>query len=175
MDRRLVRSSGLALVLATVPGPLGPGVARADGVTVVDPLGCERVCPGSVAIGDQLSVRPHRVDVAIRDGVAETRIDQVFHNPNPWPAEGTYLFPIPDGAAIGEFAMWVDGEPVTADLIDAAEARRIYDETVRRLRDPALLEDVGSGAIRASVFPIPPGEDRESRSATPRSYRRSRG
>ena len=31
---------------------------------------------------------------------------------------------------------------------------------MRNLRDPALLEYIGEGAIQASVFPIPPGEDR---------------
>src|SRR5690606_30561442 len=36
------------------------------------------------------------------------------------------------------------------------EARRIYDEIVRRMRDPALLEYVGASAIQASVFPIQP-------------------
>ena len=56
--------------------------------------------------------------------------------------------------------MIVDGEPVEAKLLDADEARAIYDEIVRNLRDPALLEYVGEGAIQASIFPIPPGEDR---------------
>src|SRR3712207_9098868 len=56
--------------------------------------------------------------------------------------------------------MGVDGEPVEAKLLDAVEARQIYDDIVRRMRDPALLEYVGRGLIQASVFPIPPGEDR---------------
>ena len=56
--------------------------------------------------------------------------------------------------------MTIDGEPVEAKLLDATEARRIYDDIVRNLRDPALLEYIGEGAIQASVFPIPPGEDR---------------
>jgi Ca-activated chloride channel family protein len=57
--------------------------------------------------------------------------------------------------------MTVDGEPIEAKLLDAVEARRIYDDIVRNLRDPALLEYIGEGAIQASVFPIPPGEDRQ--------------
>ncbi len=43
-----------------------------------------------------------------------------------------------------------------ARILDAGEARAIYDEIVRRMRDPALLEYVGAGAIQASVFPIQP-------------------
>jgi Ca-activated chloride channel family protein len=38
--------------------------------------------------------------------------------------------------------MWVDGEPVAAELLDAGAARRTYEEIVRSLRDPALLEYV---------------------------------
>src|SRR4029079_14778269 len=77
-----------------------------------------------------------------------------------WAAEGTYVFSTPPGASISDFTMTVDGEPVQAKVLAADEARRIYDDIVRRMRDPALLEYIGEGAIQASVFPIPPGEDR---------------
>ncbi|MDQ3412448.1 MAG: VWA domain-containing protein, partial [Chloroflexota bacterium] len=163
MHHRRTRSSWLfpaLLMLAIVAPLLLVAPARADGIIIVEPPGCDPVCPGPVRIGDQLVVRSHRVDVAIADQVAVTRIDQVFHNPNDWAAEGTYIFPVPVDAAIADFAMWVDGERIEANLLDAEEARRVYDEIVRELRDPALLEYIGTGAIQASVFPIPPGEDR---------------
>jgi Ca-activated chloride channel homolog len=146
-----------AFMMSLVAAPLS---ANADGVIIVDPPACDPVCPEPFLIADQLNVRSHRVDVSIADQVATTRIDQVFHNPNSWAAEGTYIFPIPPDAAVSGFTMTVDGEPVEAKLLDAAEARRIYDDIVRNLRDPALLEYIGEGAIQASVFPIPPGEDR---------------
>ncbi len=150
----------LVVLLANVLGLALPTGARADGVVVVEPPGCDVACSEPVLIADQLKIRHHRVDVTIADQVATTRIDQVFHNPNDWIAEGTYLFPVPVDATIGEFVMWVDGEPVEAKLLDAAEARQIYDDVVRRLRDPALLEYAGRDAIQARIFPIPPGEDR---------------
>src|SRR5687767_6872496 len=156
------RISILSLIVFTVVVSLlaSPLAASADGVIIVDPPACDPICPDPVLIADQLNVRSHRVDVSIADQVATTRIDQIFHNPNSWAAEGTYIFPIPPGAAVSGFTMTVDGEPVEARLLDAAEARRIYDDIVRNLRDPALLEYIGEGAIQASVFPIPPGEDR---------------
>jgi len=101
-------------------------------------------------------IRSHRVDVSITDQVATTRIEQVFYNDGNVPAEGTYVFPLPVGAAVSNLVMWVDGKPVEARILDADEARAIYDEIVRKLRDPALLEYVGTGAIQASVFPIQP-------------------
>src|SRR5690606_41230474 len=90
------------------------------------------------------------------DQVATTRVEQVFYNEGSRPAEGTYVFPLPVGAAVSDLVMWVDGKPVEARILDADEARRTYDEIVRRMRDPALLEYIGAGAIQASVFPIQP-------------------
>jgi Ca-activated chloride channel family protein len=55
--------------------------------------------------------------------------------------------------------MWVDGEPVRGEILEAEEARRIYDDIVRRRRDPALLEYVGRNTVQASVFPIEPGDE----------------
>ncbi|MGH2615798.1 MAG: VIT domain-containing protein [Thermomicrobiales bacterium] len=156
-----MRRIPFVLLFAFLVSLVSPLAASADGVIIVDPPACDPVCPDPVLIADQLNIRSHRVDVTIADQVATTRIDQVFHNPNSWAAEGTYIFPIPPGAAISNFTMTVDGEPIAARLLDAAEARRIYDDIVRNLRDPALLEYIGEGAIQASVFPIPPGEDRQ--------------
>ncbi|MDQ3227915.1 MAG: VWA domain-containing protein [Chloroflexota bacterium] len=150
----------IVLLLSLLVSLVTPLSAVADGVIIVDPPLCDPACTDPFFIADQLNVRSHRVDVAIADHVATTRIDQVFHNPNSWAAEGTYIFPIPPGATISEFTMTIDGEPIEAKLLDADEARRIYDDIVRNLRDPALLEYIGEGAIQASVFPIPPGEDR---------------
>lgn len=101
-------------------------------------------------------IRAHRVDVDIENQVATTRIEQVFYNESSRPAEGTYIFPLPVGAAVSDLVMWVDGKPIEAKILDADEARAIYDRIVRELRDPALLEYIGAGAIQASVFPIQP-------------------
>ncbi|HVO68885.1 MAG TPA: VIT domain-containing protein, partial [Aggregatilineaceae bacterium] len=98
-------------------------------------------------------IRLHRVSVEIDNQVATTHIEQVFLNDSQRVAEGTYIFPLPVGAAVSDLVMWVDGKPIEAKILDADQARRIYDDIVRRMRDPALLEYVGAGAIQASVFP----------------------
>ncbi len=149
-----------ALMLA-VPALLGPAPVSADGIIVVEPPGCDPACPEPLLVGDQLVIKSHRVDVVVSDQIATTSIDQVFLNPNDWVAEGTYLFPVPEGATIDQFTMIVDGEPVEAKILTAEEARAIYDEIVRTMRDPALLEYAGRNVIQASVFPIPPGEERQ--------------
>lgn len=103
---------------------------------------------------EPLSVKYHHVDVKIRSQVAETVVDQVFKNDNPEVLEGTYFFPIPESASIKEFSMMVDGKKQTAELLEAEKARRFYEESVARRKDPALLEYFGRNLFRARVYPI---------------------
>lgn len=98
--------------------------------------------------------------MTIEDQIATTHIDQLFVNDNDWLLEGTYLFPLPAGATVSQLTMWVNGQAIEARLLPAGEARDIYDEIVRQLRDPALLEYIGRDAIQANVFPIPPHDER---------------
>lgn len=136
-----------------------PSPAAADGIIVPDPSVCIDCPPPPIPI-TQLNIRYHRVEVVIEDQLAVTRVDQVFHNPNDWQVEGTYIFPIPPGAAVTSFTLWVDGEPVKGEILDAEQARQTYEEIVRSLQDPALLEYAGQGAVQARIFPIPPDGER---------------
>jgi Ca-activated chloride channel family protein len=122
---------------------------------------CPRpVTPGVFTNPQWLRVDHHRVDVDIENQVATTNVDLEFVNEGDGLAEGTFLFPLPSEAAVEELIMYIDGVPIEAKILPADEARAIYDEIVRQYRDPALLEYVGSQAIQANVFPIPPGESR---------------
>lgn len=135
---------------------LGPTVpALADGLIVPLP-------PPDMPIVDvpYLTVKYHRVTVTIDNQVATTHVDQVFVNESRHEVEGTYLFPLPEEAAIGEFTMWVDGQKLPGQVLKREEARRIYEEIVRKRRDPALLEYVGRDAFQASIYPIPAGGER---------------
>ena len=146
------------LVLLAVPAR-----ARADGIIIPDPPVCDRApCPPPPRPlpMEQLVIRNHRVSVTIQDQVAVTHVDQVFYNPNDWTIEGTYIFPLPTDAAVNAFALWIDGEPVQGEVLDADQARQAYEEIVRTMRDPALLEYAGQGAMRARIFPIPPQGER---------------
>jgi Ca-activated chloride channel homolog len=144
----------LVVALLALAAPARP--ALADGIIIVNPP--PNVPP--IRLDEALTIKYHRVTATIEDQVATTRVDQLFLNEHSWTAEGTYIFPLPHGAAVSEFIMWVDGQPVTAEILEAGEARRIYDDIVRTLRDPALLEYVGQDLVKASIFPIPPGETR---------------
>lgn len=113
------------------------------------------IFPGPVRI------KLYRVGVTIKDQVATTHVEQVFVNDGRMPVEGTYLFPLPTGAAISEFNMFVDGQKIEGQIMRKEEARAIYESIVRRRRDPALLEYVGHDLFQARIFPIPPGGERK--------------
>lgn len=76
-------------------------------------------------------------------------------------SKGTYFFPIPETASIVEFAIWENGKKLVGEVRSREEARRIYDEIVRRQRDPGLLEYAGKDLFQASIFPIPPNSDKK--------------
>ncbi len=102
----------------------------------------------------QLAVRYHDVDVTIRNHVAQVEIDQVFRNLNRFEVEGEYIFPIPDGAAVSDFVLYVDGHPVHAEAMGADEALRVYRDLIRQKIDPALLEYAGREMFRARIYPF---------------------
>lgn len=133
-----------------------PAPAAADGIIIPRPP-IDRPIPWRDV---PLTIKYHHVTVDITDQVATTRVDQVFVNEAGYPVEGTYIFPLPEDAAISSFDMWVDGQKLEGKLLGRDEARAIYEEIVRQQRDPALLEYVGRGAFQASIFPIPAGGER---------------
>ncbi|MCS6831181.1 MAG: VIT domain-containing protein, partial [bacterium] len=112
------------------------------------------------ARGQPFQVKQHLVNVSIRDGVAETTIEQTFVNTTDVPQEGEYWFPVPEGAAVTRFTLTIGDRAVEARLLPKEEARRIYENIVRRRRDPALLEFAERNLLRARVFPIPPKGER---------------
>ena len=149
----------IAALLAVLAG-LVASPAFADGIVVPEPSICEfGPCPVPLPMA-QLAIEYHRVQIRIEDQVAVTHVDQSFRNDNDWTVEGTYIFPLPTGAAVSSFTLWIDGEPVEGKVLDREQARQIYQEIVRKLQDPALLEYIDRGAVQASIFPIEPGESR---------------
>jgi len=129
-------------------GFLVPSAVFADGFIIPHPPR-----PGDIV--PPLSVKSHRVQVEIVNQVAKTSVDQVFLNHFERDIEGTYIFPLPEGAALSEFAMWIGDQKVEGEILDAVRARAVYEDIVRRLKDPAILEYMGRNMFRARVFPIP--------------------
>ncbi len=141
------------------------GNVNAQGVIV--PVICDfRPCqprprPRPVPLPNALPVKSIRLDTKISGQAATTHIEQVFRNDTPYTLEGTYFFPIPETAAIVEFAIWENGKKLVGEVRSREEARKIYDEIVRRQRDPGLLEYAGKNLFQASIYPIAPNSDKK--------------
>ncbi|HEX8189664.1 MAG TPA: VIT and VWA domain-containing protein [Pyrinomonadaceae bacterium] len=136
--------------------------ATADAQGVIVPGPCRRcpVPPRPVPMPRALPVKSIKIDSKIAAQVATTHVEQVFRNDSDATLEGTYFFPIPETASIVEFAIWDGDRRLVGEVRSREEARRIYDEIVRRQRDPGLLEYAGRDLFQASVFPIPPHSDK---------------
>jgi len=132
----------LALVLPTAAGAVG--------VLVV----------GDPSVGP-LGIKYHRVTARVTDRAAVTRVEQVFVNPTDRVLEGEYVFPLPKGASVSDFALWINGKKQQGELLERDRARQIYETIVRRMKDPGLLEYIGNDLFRCKVYPIPArGEQR---------------
>ncbi len=109
-----------------------------------------------------MSYKIKELDVHARlvDQVAQVQVSQTFVNSGSQPLEVSFVFPLPYDGAVERMTLLIDGREYPARLLDAREARRMYEEIVRKNRDPALLEWMGTGLFRTSVFPVPPGGSR---------------
>ena len=110
-----------------------------------------------------LSVGYHKVTVEIRDQIARTTIEESFQNATRATLEGVFYFPLPADASISSFGMWINGELVEADIVEKQKARRIYEDILRRKKDPGLLEWSGGNLFKARVYPILPLSEKRIR------------
>ena len=143
MFRRLIAVLALLAAPAALPaqGWIQPPIAR---------VGPPQIVRVSSTVRTRLEGRIARVEV-----------EEQFRNAGGGMAEGSYLYPMPAGAVFTDFSLWMGENQVRGEMMNADQARGIYEEIVRRVRDPALLTLEGHGMIRARVFPIPPGETRK--------------
>ena len=158
MQIKRASASLVLFFLAVLAAPLS---ASAQGVIVPRP--CER-CPRPpqpVTLPRSLPIKSINIQTNIKGQVATTHVTQVFRNDTNATLEGTYFFPIPESASIVEFAIWEGDRKLVGEVRSREEARRIYDEIVRRQRDPGLLEYAGKDLFQASIFPIPPRSDKK--------------
>jgi Ca-activated chloride channel family protein len=135
-------------------------VASGQGIIVPGP--CRR-CPEPrpPTLPRALPIKSIKIDTKISSQVATTHVEQVFRNDTNVTLEGTYLFPIPESASVAEFAIWDGDRRLVGEVRTREEARRIYDEIVRRQRDPGLLEYAGKDLFQASIIPILPHSDKK--------------
>lgn len=106
-------------------------------------------------------IRALDVQVKLQEQIARVQVSQSFVNTGSAQMEVCFVFPLPYDGAIDQLTLLVDGKEYPARLLPKDEARRTYEAIVRKNRDPALLEWLGTGMFQTSVFPVPPGAERK--------------
>src|SRR5437870_5072791 len=138
----------LAAMAALIGQELTP--ARAAGLLVADG-----------GFGGVLEVKEHEVQVTINNGIAVTRVTQVFHNTEKRQVEALYTFPVPRGASVSSFSMWINGKEMIGEVLEKQRAREIYNSYKQQRRDPGLLEQADYRTFEMRIFPIAPDADQK--------------
>lgn len=142
-------SQAVSLLLALVGLGIGFGGA---GAQPVEPPFIPRPAPSP----DAVVLKSYTVKAEVVNQVAQFALELTFYNPSDVVQEETYLFPVPKGTVISNLTLCGDSQCHEGQLMSATEAHRMYEEIVRRTKDPALLEYLGERAFQVRVFPIPP-------------------
>ena len=92
MKRLVMAGALLGLLFAATHRARAAGLLIADG-----------------GLGGLLEIREHDVKVTVNNGVAVTTVTQVFQNLEDLQVEALYTFPVPKGASVANFSMWING------------------------------------------------------------------
>jgi Ca-activated chloride channel family protein len=101
-----------------------------------------------------LDIQQHHVNVVVEDGYATTTVEQVFSNPHTQDLEAVYSFPLPQQAAVSEFTVWIDGQPVTGEVLKKQKAREVYASEKAAGRDAGLMQQDSFKTFDISVSPV---------------------
>ena len=106
------------------------------------------------ASDEPLALRRVSVEVHTSGDYAVTEVEHVFFNAADRSREGTFRFPVPEGAILVGMAMEVNGKLVEGEIVEREKAREVYDQIVDQMMDPALLEWEEGNWFKLRVFPV---------------------
>jgi Ca-activated chloride channel family protein len=130
-----------------VPGSLSAPIADDEAG-----FGCLRTDKGHLPL-ESMDVRG-RVDGLL----ARVTVRQTFVNALDEPMEATYIFPLPDRAAVTRFRMGVAGRVIEGVLEERGQAREQYDRAIAEGRRAAIAEEDRPGVFNLRVGNLMPGE-----------------
>jgi Ca-activated chloride channel family protein len=111
--------------------------------------------------GGVLEIKEHDVQVTINNGVAVTKVTQIFRNTENRQVEALYTFPVPKGASVASFSMWINGKEMIGEVLEKKRAREIYESYKQTRKDPGLLEQVDYKTFEMRIFPIAPSAEQK--------------
>jgi len=136
-----------------------PALSQVNHISV-QPLASNIIVPQSRSMAftserqGAIEITDVTVLIDILESTATTTIEIRLHNTTNRRQEAELILPVPDGAVVRGFAYDGPSGQITAKVLSRDQARKIYEQLVAKIRDPALVEFVGYNLIRSSVFPI---------------------
>jgi len=94
------------------------------------------------------------VSVETAGDLAITKVEHIFHNSSDQQLEGTFRFPMPEGAMLLGLSMEINGKLMHGELVEREKARKTYQSIVDEMQDPALLEWQQGRWFKLRIFPI---------------------
>ncbi len=109
---------------------------------------------------DAVTLKRLEVDVTTAGDLAVTEVAHIFHSSASEQREGTFRFPVPDGAMLIGLALEVNGKLMEGEIVEKEKARQVYEKIVDEMLDPALLEWEEGNWFKLRVFPLEPNRDK---------------
>ena len=149
---RLWTGGWRVLIVAVAIAVIGIGAVKSDAAGLL-------VADGG--LGGVLEIVEHDVKVTINNGIAVTKVNQIFKNTEKRQVEALYTFPVPKGASVANFSMWINGKEMVGEVLEKKRAREIYNSYKKVKRDPGLLEQVDYKTFEMRIFPIAAGAEQK--------------
>jgi Ca-activated chloride channel family protein len=97
------------------------------------------------------------VDLRVTGPIARATVRQEFANPGQQWAEGVYVFPLPEDAAVDHLRMWVGNRVIEGMIRERAQAKAEYEQAKKDGKRASLVEQERPNIFTTSVANIPPG------------------
>ncbi|MBB5015430.1 VIT and vWA domain-containing protein [Rehaibacterium terrae] len=99
------------------------------------------------------------LDVTVRGLDAVVAVSYSFRNAEPKAIEALFTFPMPRSAAFLGLSAEIGGETIEAEVIEARDALRRYDDAISDGDSALLLRQLAPGLLQASLGNVGPGEE----------------
>lgn len=99
-----------------------------------------------------------QVDARVSGVIASVEVAQTFVNTTGAAIEATYIFPLPDRAAVHKFTMEVGGRIIDGVVEERGLAREQYDQAIAAGHRAAITEEERGGVFTMRVGNLMPGE-----------------
>jgi Ca-activated chloride channel family protein len=99
------------------------------------------------------------VDILVTGPLVKGTVRQTFRNPTTRVIDATYMFPLPEGAALDSLEVRIGDRIIRSVVRERDEARAVYDTARREGRKAGLVEHARRGLFRTSVANLNPGEE----------------